>query len=220
MKLLFALIAGILLGVGTSACGSNGTIHHTISSHTRSSGTTGSSTTTTSTSSNPAESEEYANVNSKVDADGDEDVGAPHDDTNNNSIFNFDGKEASTSERRLITTLIKRYYALALAGDGAKACSIIYSRLAESLPEDYGQSAGPIFMRGAKTCQAALTLLFTHYHDQLAIEIPKLVVGRIRIHERHGTVLLTFGSLRGQYTSVIREGKVWRIAVLLGASLP
>jgi hypothetical protein len=218
VKLLLALMVGVLLGVGAGACGSNGAVNHAISSRTlSSSGTTRPSASTTS---NPAESEEYADVNSKVDGDRDEDVGAPNDDTNNDSIFKFSGKEASAAERLIITALIKRYYALALAGDGAKACSIIYSSLAESLPEDYGQSSGPSFMRGAKTCAATLTLLFKHYHDQLAIEIPKLAVGRIRIHERHGTVLLTFGSLRGQYTSVMREGKIWKIAVLLGASLP
>lgn len=214
MKLLLTLSAIVLLGVGTTACGSagksTGSAAHASSDATPTETTP--STIPSSTTSAPPET--------KVDADKDNDVGAaPHDDTNNNSTLDF-GKAASPSEQRTITMLVKRYYAAALAENGAAACSMIYSTLVEAIPEDYGQSPpGPPYMRGT-TCPAVMTLLFKHYHDQLALEVPRLQVARVRLKEHHGLAILSFGKrLAERQINVAREGHVWKLEALIDSEL-
>jgi hypothetical protein len=157
---------------------------------------------------------EYA----RVDADKDNDVQAPADDTNNNSAL-F-GHEAAGPERRTIATLVRRYYAIALAGDGTKACSMIYSTLAESVPEDYGtnEPPGPPYMKGT-TCPTVLNGLLGHMHAQLAAEVPLLRITHVRLIEHHGIALLAFGPLPERQIDIKREGRTWRIDALLDREL-
>ena len=159
VKSLLAALAVVLLGAGVSACGGASTDAHPASSSVASNSTTDSTTAP-------------APADTKTDGDRDNDIiGAPYDDKNNNRDLNF-GHAASAAEQMAIMALVKRYYATALAGDSAKACSIIYSTLAEAVPEDYGQPPGPLYMRGAKTCPTALTLFFKHFHAQLEVGSP------------------------------------------------
>ncbi len=160
-----------------------------------------------------------APVETKVDGDKDNDLGAADDDSNNDSVLDY-GHAAAPAEAHAIKALVERYYAAALAENGAKACSILYSTLAESVPEDYGQSPpGPAYMRGT-TCPTVMTLFFKHVHPQVALEYPKLKVVRVRLVERHGLVVLRFGRLPEREIPVDREGHTWRISALLDTPLP
>ncbi len=161
-----------------------------------------------------------APLQAKADSDHDNDLSAAEgDDRNNNSTLDF-GHEADAAETRTITALIKRYYAAAYAENGAQACSMLYSTLEEAVPEDYGQSPpGPHYMSGT-SCPAVLTLLFKHFHPQLALEYPKLAVARVRLVEHHGIVILRFGALPERQISVAREGHVWRLDELLDDEVP
>ena len=186
---LLALFALGLLGVCLTACGSSS---KDTSSTSQNSSTTdaavNNATTTAPSDTAPAPPD------TKVDSDKDNDVGAPDDDKNNNSSLDF-GHEASASVKRPITALIKRYYATAAAENGARACSMLYSTLAEAVPEDYGLSPpGEPYMRGT-TCPAVMTLMFKHFHPQLELELPKLKVTHVRLIEHHGLVFLHFGAL-------------------------
>jgi hypothetical protein len=155
----------------------------------------------------------------KADADKDDDIGAPEDDTNNDSTVDF-GHAADASDTRAITALIKRYYAAAYTENGANACKMLYSTLEEAVPEDYGESPpGQPYMRGS-TCAAVLTLLFKHVHPQLTIEHPKLEVAHVRLVEHHGIVVLRFGALPERVISVSREGHTWRVDALLDSEVP
>jgi hypothetical protein len=155
----------------------------------------------------------------KVDADKDNDVEAGYDDTQNNGTLNF-GHAASPSDERAIKALVKHYYAVALAADGTSACEMIYSPLAESIPEDYGTVDGPSYMRGIKTCAAGMKALFRHYHTRLAAEVPILVVSRVRLVERHGLAILRFGKLPEREILITHEGPAWKIAAVLDIELP
>jgi hypothetical protein len=209
MKPRLALLAISLLSVCICACGGGGGRADTTASS-ASVASTNDSTTTASTESPLADI--------KADSDKDNDVGAPGDDKQNTSALGF-GHAASPSEQRAITALVKRYYAAGFAENGAKACSMIYSTLAESIPEDYSQTPGVPYMRGAKTCSASMTLFFRHYHPLLALEIPKLKVVRVRIEEHHGLVLLSFGTLPEREIYVSRERHVWKMTGLLDVEL-
>lgn len=205
MKQLLALPASALLAAGLWACGDSspraGSIPHASSSAT-------------------ASDLSPAPLVYKADRDKDNDISTPINDADNNGARNF-GHAASAAERRAITTLIKRYYATALAGDGARGCSMIYSTIAESAPEDDSREPGtPAYMHGAQTCAAVLTALFKHYHAQLAAEVPRLEVTRVRLKEHHGFALLSFGTLPEREISVLREGRVWKLSQIYDVELP
>jgi hypothetical protein len=208
MKPLLALLAAMLLGVGAAACGST--------SRKTNSTTQASVSTPTSVPAATSTTQDYT----KADADKDNDIGAPDDDTNNNSVVAF-GHAANTSDKRAIVTLVKRYYAAALAGNGTQACSMIYSTLAEAIPEDYGISPpGPSYLKGGTTCPAVMVLLFKHFHDKLAIQVPLLKVSGVRLKEHHGQAILAFGKMPERELSVAREGNVWKVQALLDNELP
>jgi hypothetical protein len=213
MKSLLALVGIALLGICMSACDSS---------------SKGADATTTSASTKPLAEKSPSTVPTettpasavtKADADKDNDREAARDDSENNSVLDF-GQEANASYTRAITTLIKRYYAAAYTENGTKACSLIYSTLAEAVPEDYGQSPpGPAYMSGT-SCPAVMTLLFKHFHPQLALEYPKLKVARVRLIEHHGIAILSFGSLPERQIPVAREGHTWKVQALLDSELP
>jgi hypothetical protein len=154
-----------------------------------------------------------------VDADRDSDVEAADDDTEHNQLLPS-SHPAREPERRAITTLLMRYYSAALAGDGAKGCSLLYSPFAESTPYTLGSGPdAPPYAHGT-TCPVVLDGVFKHFHSQLAAEAPKLSVGRVVISERHGLALLDFGPLPEREMSVQREGRVWRLTTVIDQELP
>lgn len=157
----------------------------------------------------------------KADADRDNDIGAASDDTNNNRVLEF-GHAASPPERRAVTALVRRYYSAALADDGARGCAMLYSTIAESAAEDSSREPGtPAYMQGLKTCAAVLGALFEHYHAQLAAELPKLEVTRVRLEQHHGFAFLSFGTvLPERRISVEREGHVWKMSQIFDEELP
>lgn len=213
MKPPLMLLAVALLGAGVCGCGG-------ASTRTR----PASPTSSNPTASRPAaatgtSATAPAPAHPRADVDGDNDISAAGDDHSNSRSLSF-GHAASAPEERTIAALVRRYYAAALAEDGTKACSMLYSTFAESVPEDYGQVPGPPYMRGAKTCPAALKLLFKHYHALLTVEVPTLAVTRVRLVEHHGYALLRFGPLPERQIGVAREGHTWRIAALFDSELP
>jgi hypothetical protein len=214
MKSLLALLVVALLSGCIAACGGSGKVPATDSSTTASTGTEIATVSTVPTDTTPAP------VETKADGDKDNDLGAAEgDDHNNNSTLDY-GHEANVSDTRTITALVKRYYTAAYTENGAKACSMLYSTLEEAVPEDYGQAPpGPPYMSGT-TCSAVLTLLFKHFHPQLAIEYPKLVVARVRMVEHHAIVILRFGALPERQIGVTREGHTWKMSQLLDAEVP
>jgi hypothetical protein len=201
---LLPVLASLIV-LGVSACGS--------SSKSTTTASTAASSTQTAKKQDPAQIPPEP-VEAKVDADHDSDIHAPYDDKSNASELEF-GKPASAADTRAITAAIKRYYAVALAGNGAKACTLIYSPIAESVVEDYGQSPpGQPYMT-ANSCAGAMTLMFKHFHPQFVAEVPHLRVKRVQLEEHHGIAILSFGKLAERNISIIRERHAWKIAGLL-----
>jgi hypothetical protein len=202
---LLSTFAAALLGVSIAACGSSRSAN---SKPQASNAPLSAASTETST-------EDLT----KVDRDKDND-NAPYDDTNNNGVMEY-GHAAGASDRQAITALIKRYYAIATAGDGAQACTMLYITLAESVAEDQGKgSAGAPYLSQGTTCSTVMSLLFNHYHSQLALELPLLKVKHVGLIQHHGLAVLSFGKLPERQISIRRERHTWKIETLLDSSLP
>lgn len=135
-------------------------------------------------------------------------------DEDDNQILAF-GAPATPKDAHAIAAMVERYYSVALAGNGARACSMIDSGLARATPTSYG-AHGPVYLRGAKTCAAVLGRLFAHERAHLPATV---LVTDVRLN---GTVALAFfGSthLPASDISLEREGSTWKIAQLLGSPL-
>ena len=133
------LAAVIVLSGG---CGSSSTETHSTSH--------ASSTALAQTSTNASTADSSTDF-ATTDADKDNDFGSPDLDPREGALGL--GRPAGEPERRAIVTAVERYYQAALAEDGSKACSLLYSSLAEAAAEDYGQPGGPEYLRGDTTCQ-------------------------------------------------------------------
>ncbi len=207
LKALFALCALVLLSLGSAACGKAGKV------------STATSSPTATTGSVSAPSGKQADT-SHADKDGDGDsTGKGRYDSDDKALLDF-GHAANASEQSQITTLVQRYYAVAARQDGATACSMLYSIFAESVPESYGTSPpGPAYARGT-TCPAVLTAFFKHFHQQIVAKLPKLEVSRVRVKERQGLAILSFGALPQSEMRVIDEGHTWRILSVVDTELP
>lgn len=210
MRSLQMLCMTVLLGIGLGACGSG----KSASSVSKPAAAVSPPTTATSVAS-AAPVQDYA----KADRDRDNDIGVTADDTNNDEALNY-GHAASPAEKRAVTTLIKRYYAAALASDGAKACSMIYVTIAESVPEDQGEgSAGPSYQSQGKTCPQVMALMFMHFHSQLAGQVPILKVSRVRVRKHRGLAVLSFGAMPERQIALLLERGIWKLAWLLDDAL-
>lgn len=121
------------------------------------------------------------------------------------------GRPAGTAERTEISALMERYSAAAIAHDGAAACRMIYSPIAESVAEDYGQPPGPPYARG-KTCAVVMSKLFLHTRHHLPVT-PAAVM--VRVKGNQGYAVLTYPHAATSYTPVRREGRHWRLTTLL-----
>jgi hypothetical protein len=203
-----AWLACALLCAGVSACG----------------GSNASSTSTRTSTPSPAASATSA-ANTVVpaaarDKDRDNDGGGA-DDTNHRSTEAF-GHAASASDARAIAALVKRYFEIALSGNGARGCALLYSTLEEAVPEDYGgPGGGPPPSGSRRTCPEVLGETFAREHTRLAAQVPKLAVRRVRVFERHGLVFLSFGPhLPEREIAVMREGSIWRMEALSDSELP
>jgi hypothetical protein len=137
-------------------------------------------------------------------------------DSDDASVLDY-GSEANAAELKAVTAVVERYYKLAAADNGAKACSMIDSSLAKSLPEDYGQSPGPAYLRGAKTCQAIMSLVFKYRHA--LVDAPIHVTGLL-VKGDLAIALLGSKTLPAADITVKREHGRWQIDALLGTPLP
>lgn len=167
------------------------------------------------------------------DKPGDEDPDNSHDDDSdaysdykplpNNHVYHDQddskalafGTPPSGEEMRSIGAVVKRYYAVALAGSGAEGCSMIDASLVKAVPLDYGVY-GPTYVRGGKTCATVLSRLFAHEHAHLPAVI-QVTEARLK-----GNVALAFFGARhmpASYIGLKREQGTWMISQLLGAPL-
>jgi hypothetical protein len=133
----------------------------------------------------------------------------------NDDYISTYGQEASGADRQAILKLVENYYAAAVADDGARACTLIYSTLAKAVPEDYGKPPGPPDTRG-KTCAVVMSKFFKRAPGQPFSTLATTRTTGVRIIGDHAFVQLTSKSMPTGEISVLREGRSWKIETLIG----
>jgi hypothetical protein len=203
VKPLLVLLAFVLLGIGTTACGGAGNATGSAPKVSSNVATTGSApTTTASAGATPTGTTAAGGGESSRGTD--------------NGISTY-GHEASAADRRTITALVKRYYKAAAEDDGATACSLIYSILAEAVPEDYGQPPGPPALRG-KTCAVVMSKLFKRIPGQPSSVLSATEVTGVRVAGRRGFAQLHSSAMPTGEIAVERELGRWKIGSLTGGA--
>jgi hypothetical protein len=128
------------------------------------------------------------------------------------------GAAAGTNDRRVIVAAVRRYFAAAVAGDGATACSLLTRPLAKSVAEDYGNMRNLPELRG-RTCRAVMSKLFRHRQGRPTRDIAGIEVTGVRVVEGASAVaLLRSSTVPLGEMALHRENGVWRMAQLLGGS--
>ncbi|HEY5192440.1 MAG TPA: hypothetical protein VIJ39_01050 [Solirubrobacteraceae bacterium] len=177
-----------------------------------SSSTSQSSPTTTATSSTPTTAVAPAPTGHLKDSkDSDSDPESYDDEP----ILDY-GHAASAMDRRIITALVTRYYAAAAADDGAEACSIIYSVVAEAVPESYESAPG---LHGS-TCAGVMTKVFGQHHRQMVADSAVLKVMRVRVEGDKGLATVYLGKTPEPYVLVHRDHGTWKMESLSEVGLP
>jgi hypothetical protein len=137
-------------------------------------------------------------------------------DTDDRATFRY-GHSPNVAERAAISGVLKRYYAAATAGEGAVACSLMVPSFARSIPEDYGQGAGPSYLRGGKTCAAVMSMLFGHSHEELAETV---YIAEVRVEHATAQAVLTSRKMRASSISLTHSAGSWKVQALLAQPLP
>lgn len=151
----------------------------------------------------------------RVDRDEDDYLRMP-DDHNSNPPGYVNAGPAVT---RAVSAVVKRYYSVALKGDGAASCSMFLPTMAQAVPLDYGK-LGPSYLRhAASNCPAVMSLLFKHEHSRLAWEVPQMHIVRVSMQGQRADAFLRFGRLHERVIPLWREGSSWRFASVLDGEL-
>ncbi len=141
-----------------------------------------------------------AHVPGKHDRDNDS------DNNDDDAQIVYYGRAAQGAERAAVVALVRRYYAAALAGDGAAGCPLLSPQTREQLVEEDGGTAK---LRG-HSCPTVLTKLFATEHRELAHKSPGMTVQAVRVGGGIGVALIEFPPLRElRKISIHRIAGVW-----------
>lgn len=134
----------------------------------------------------------------------------------NDDYIHWYGHEPPPRERAQIVSMVNRYYAAIVAGDGATACRLLYPSIEKAVPEDYGKPPGPPALKG-KTCAAVLSKLAKHVENQPLADLATTRVTGVRVKGEEGFVQLTASETPTGEISIQRiHGGGWRIEAIVG----
>ena len=145
----------------------------------------------------------------QLDGDNDIDTLGSGPDYDNDAVLGY-GPPADTADRRVIVSLLKRYYAVAAAGDGAKACSMLDPLVAEEIVEEHHNGKGPSSLRGS-TCAQIISKLFKRHHRELAKDVAEFRVTTMELRGNRGLVLMPYSTANETQVIVRRDNGVWRM---------
>lgn len=123
----------------------------------------------------------------------------------------------SESERQTIATTVKSYFAAAVAGDGARACTL----LAPSIATGFTSGGAPHDRGSGDGCTPSLDQLFEQEHRRLAADEPStMTVTDVRLKGEAGMVFLGFRRAPETEILVSREDGAWKLDALVDSVLP
>jgi hypothetical protein len=208
MRPLLVLLASVLLALAANACGSTTKVVGSTPS------SSGSGSTREAPTSVPSHSEPPG---SYLKWDGDKpDDGSGQRGNDDPPFLKSYGAPARATDRRAVSALVKRYYVAAAAENGATACSLLTSALANSVAAGVGQPTPG----AGSNCASSMSLLLKQQHQVLAAREPAtMVVIGVYVKGDLGLALLGFRRTPESTIIVEREAHVWKIDALFDSEL-
>jgi hypothetical protein len=208
------LLASVLLAIGLAACGGTSGVADSASRATRA----GSSSTSASAQSGTPTAAPSGYLKSDGDTDSDDQDpsarGAGRQTFDELPLLESYGPPASAAEARTIAALVKRYYAVSLAGDAAQACSMLSASLAAGLAAHNSEDT-------RTGCVAPLSLLLEQQHQRLVSEgIATMLVTDVRVKGDLSLAVLAFEKTPESQLTLVREDGAWRIDELFSSYMP
>ncbi len=187
------LCAVALLAIDMCACGSTDRPHGAASG-----------ASTNEVLGNPAERDEDGDIDTKG-------MGPPYD-VDNDAVPEY-GPPASATDRRAIEAVLRRYYTVAAAGDGAAACRILDPLLVEAMLEEHKGRGAPA-LRGSD-CAQIMSKLFELHHRELVEDVADFRITVVQVKGKRGVALAPFAPTREVQLIVHREHGRWSMDVAL-----
>lgn len=203
-------VAFAVIAVTLPACGSSHVVDSQRSATTPAIAAATTKGTKSAKLSYTANGESYLKYDGDPDSDDHPGTGPSTDDQETLVAY---GHPAKPADRQAITTVVRAYYAAALAADGSKGCSLLQSGLASDVAEEQG--------RPGATCATALSALFEQEHQHLAgEEVATMAITGVYAQGNAGSVTLGFHSAPEAEIVLAREGRAWKVDALFDSELP
>jgi hypothetical protein len=127
------------------------------------------------------------------------------------------GRPASAAEMADISAWVKHYYAIAVSGNGSRACSMLFVAAARSLVEEKGVLPA---LRG-HTCPAVMSKLLKLRHTWLVSALGSLEIVRVRIARVEARVVMRVAaSNKARELDLRRVGGVWQTRQAIDVPMP
>lgn len=196
MRALPILLASALLGIAVAGCG----------------GSSETSSTTRSSSSPIA----TGYLERDGDKDGDDQSPRVEAGADERTLLAQYPTKPSPAEKRAIVALVRDYYAASVAGEGARACTLVVSELASGLS---AQSVQP--GSDSNGCAGGMTALLEREHGRLsADDVPTMTIIGVHLKGTLGLVVLGFARMPESQIIVQREGHEWKLGTLVDSYMP
>jgi hypothetical protein len=160
------------------------------------------------------------------DADVDDVNGADPADSNDDYPLSAFGRRADAADRKEISSVVERYYAAAAAHDGRRACQMVTAHLrshpgsTRTVPEDRFSVTPHPHVSPGESCARVASDLFTRNDVELHGRPKAVQVTVVRTHGSHGLAIMALRATPERWIPVVREHGVWRVAALLGGTVP
>jgi hypothetical protein len=197
-KALAVFLAVVLSALGAGACGSS-----KVSTDTTGAGL-------------PAESRSSRADASVKDTDGDNDSPGSRVDPDNDIAMTF-GHAADAQDMAVVSALLRNYYRVAAAGDGGKACALLYGLFVESTVEEHNS-----VRRGGdrQTCAQIAANTFRRHHAELVEDTKAIDLTVLRVKRKRGLARVLYGATRERLVPLELDRGVWRMDTLIDNGAP
>jgi hypothetical protein len=130
-------------------------------------------------------------------------------DPDDDARLNF-GHAASARETRKFMALVRRYFTAAAAGDGAKACSMLYFVVIRTTVVD--EDGHMLGLRRGTTCAVVMSKLLKLQHRQVLSYLESLKAVRIRTDGIDTYIIRRVPAFPTAHVFSLRhDGRVWKI---------
>ena len=149
------------------------------------------------------------------DQDNDDQLQATRSETDEAPLLAAYGPAADAADTRAITSLVKRYYPAALAGDAAQVCALLDASIISGLAAEQAPHAG------ARGCAPAMSRLLAQEHERLSTAgISTMRVIGAHVKGSSGLAIMGFRNSPEAQMVLKREDGTWKLDVLTDSFMP